>query len=74
MPHDAAPTSAGPTKLVIRNVGLMLSGRMEQPILEADCLIAENGKITGMRPRKGYGSPRARRLRSTRWARRSAPG
>ncbi len=35
-----------PTKLVIRNVGLMLSGRMEQPILDADCLIAENGKIT----------------------------
>ncbi|MDZ4276658.1 MAG: amidohydrolase family protein [Erythrobacter sp.] len=34
------------TKLVIRNVGLMLSGRMEQPILDADCLIAENGKIT----------------------------
>jgi enamidase len=33
-------------KLVIRNVGLMLSGRMEQPILDADCLIAENGKIT----------------------------
>ena len=35
-----------PTKLVIRNVGLMLSGRIEQPILDADCLIAENGKIT----------------------------
>jgi enamidase len=32
-------------KLVIRNIGLMLSGRMEQPILDADCLIAENGKI-----------------------------
>jgi enamidase len=35
-----------PTKLVIRNIGLMLSGRMQQPILDADCLIAENGKIT----------------------------
>jgi len=33
-------------KLVIRNIGLMLSGRIEQPILDADCLIAENGKIT----------------------------
>ena len=34
------------SKLVIRNVGLMLSGRMEQPILDADCLIAEGGRIT----------------------------
>ena len=33
------------SKLVIRNVGLMLSGRMEAPILEADCLIAVDGKI-----------------------------
>lgn len=46
MAHDPTPASDGPTKLVIRNVGLMLSGRMEEPILEADCLIAENGKIT----------------------------
>jgi enamidase len=34
------------TKLVIRNVGLMLSGRMEAPILDADCLLAINGRIT----------------------------
>lgn len=33
------------SKLVIRNVGLMLSGQMESPILEADCLIAVDGKI-----------------------------
>jgi enamidase len=45
----AEPTSAapqGPTKLVIRNVGLMLSGAIENPILDADALIAENGRIT----------------------------
>jgi enamidase len=34
-------------KLVIRNIGLFLSGKMEAPILEADCLIAVDGKITG---------------------------
>ncbi|MEO6298691.1 MAG: Enamidase, partial [Paracoccaceae bacterium] len=34
------------TKLVIRNIGLMLSGKLEQPIYEADCLVAVNGKIT----------------------------
>ncbi len=47
MSHDQTTTNAGPTKLVIRNVGLMLSGRIEQPILDADCLIAIDGKIGG---------------------------
>lgn len=32
-------------KLVVRNIGLMLSGKMEMPILDADCIIAINGKI-----------------------------
>jgi enamidase len=47
MAHDPTPVPQGPTKLVIRNVGLMLSGRMEAPILEADCLIAVDGRIAG---------------------------
>jgi len=33
-------------KLVIRNVGLMLSGALENPILDADTVIAVDGKIT----------------------------
>ena len=33
-------------KLVIRNIGQILSGKLEEPILDGDCLIAENGKIT----------------------------
>ncbi len=33
-------------KLVIRNIGMILSGKMEMPIFEGDCLIAEDGKIT----------------------------
>ena len=32
-------------KLVIRNIGLMLSGKMEDPVYDADCLIALNGRI-----------------------------
>ncbi|MBP9184924.1 MAG: amidohydrolase family protein [Fuscovulum sp.] len=32
-------------KLVIRNIGLMLSGRIEAPILDADCLVAVDGRI-----------------------------
>src|SRR4030081_1005809 len=47
MAHDA-PAAAGPTKLVIRNIGLLLSGAMEKPILDADTVVAENGRITGI--------------------------
>src|SRR6195952_5549072 len=47
MAHDA-PQATGPTRLVIRNIGLMLSGAMERPILDADTIVAENGKITAI--------------------------
>src|SRR3954465_3823027 len=47
MAHDEVP-AAGPTKLVIRNIGLMLSGAIEKPILDADTIVAENGRITGV--------------------------
>jgi enamidase len=47
MAHDDSQ-AAGPTKLVIRNIGLLLSGAMEKPILDADTIVAENGKITGI--------------------------
>src|ERR1700721_2723698 len=47
MAHDQ-PQATGPTKLVIRNIGLLLSGAMEKPILDADTIVAENGKITGI--------------------------
>src|SRR6516165_10006399 len=47
MAHDA-PTASGPSKLVIRNIGLLLSGALEKPILDADAIVAENGKITGI--------------------------
>lgn len=33
-------------KLVIRNIGMILSGKMEEPIHDGDCLIAEDGKIS----------------------------
>ena len=35
-----------PQKLVIRNIGLMLSGKIENPILDANCLVAQGGRIT----------------------------
>src|SRR5712671_1696899 len=47
MAHDQ-PQAAGPSKLVIRNIGLVLSGALERPILDADTIVAENGRITGI--------------------------
>ncbi len=47
MAHDA-PVASGATKLVIRNIGLLLSGMIEQPILEADTVVADNGRITAI--------------------------
>ena len=47
MAHDE-PQAAGPTKLVIRNIGLLLSGALEKPILDADTIVAENGRITAI--------------------------
>ena len=41
--------AAGPDKqtgkLVIHNIGLLLSGKLEQPILDADTIVAESGRI-----------------------------
>lgn len=34
------------TKLVIKNIGQILSGKIEEPIFEGDCLIAIDGKIS----------------------------
>lgn len=44
--------AAGPErqvgKLVIRNIGLLLSGKLEAPILEGDTVVAEAGKIVAV--------------------------
>ena len=48
MAHDAPSGPAGPTKLVVRNIGLLLSGDLERPILDADTIVAENGRITAI--------------------------
>jgi enamidase len=47
MAHDQLQAT-GPTNLVIRNIGLLLSGAMEKPILDADTIVAVNGRITGI--------------------------
>lgn len=46
----AEPTAAGGPagKMVIRNVGLMLSGDLKRPILDADTVIADKGRIVAI--------------------------
>ena len=48
MSHDEPAASGAPQKLAIRNVGLMLSGDLATPILDADALVAVNGRITAI--------------------------
>ena len=48
MSHGAPEGDGSPTKLVIRNIGLVLSGALEHPILDADTVVAENGRISAI--------------------------
>jgi enamidase len=49
MAHDAARL---PSRLVIRNIGLFLSGDIKQPLLDADTLVAVDGRITAFGKQK----------------------
>jgi enamidase len=48
MAHDEPSKSASETKLVIRNIGLLLSGDLARPILDADMIVAIGGRITAV--------------------------
>ena len=48
MAQDEPAASGAPTKLVIKNIGLMLSGDLARPILDADAIVAVDGRITGI--------------------------
>ena len=48
MAHDEPVKSGGPEKLVIRNIGLVLSGDLARPILDADTIVAVGGRIVGI--------------------------
>jgi enamidase len=45
MAHDDPVTTKTQARLVIRNIGLLLSGDLKKPILEADTVVAVDGKI-----------------------------
>ena len=41
MSHDSPANAISRSKLVIRNIGLLLSGDLDRPILDADTVVAE---------------------------------
>ena len=45
MAQEEAKAAGGGAKLVIRNIGLLLSGDLQRPILDADAVVAVGGKI-----------------------------
>jgi enamidase len=48
MAHEEAQKPGGTSTLVIRNIGLLLSGDLERPILDADTVVAVGGKIAAV--------------------------
>lgn len=48
---DPAPGPTATTKLVIRNIGQILSGRIEEPLIDGDCVVCEGDRIVAV----GYG-------------------
>ena len=57
----AEPQSAGASagKLVIRNIGLLFSGDLGRPMLDADTLAAVDGKITAIGKAKDVDTEKA---------------
>jgi len=54
-----AQGTAAAGKLVIRNIGLLLSGDLARPILDADTIAAEGGRITAVGKAKDVDQERA---------------
>lgn len=52
MAHDALAPAPSPSRLVIRNIGLLLSGDIKQPLLDADTVVAVDGRIIAVGKRK----------------------
>jgi enamidase len=52
MSVEETAKSSGSTKLVIRNIGLLLSGDLKKPILDADTVVVKDGRINAIGKRK----------------------
>ena len=52
MAYNQPSTARSPSRLVIRNIGLLLSGDIKQPLLDADTVVAVGGRITAFGKQK----------------------
>ena len=53
---EPVKSSKAQARLVIRNIGLLLSGELTRPILDADTVLAVDGRITAVGKRKDIDS------------------
>ena len=56
MAHEEPAKGKTQSRLVIRNIGLVLSGDLENPILDADTIVAVDGKIVAVGKEKSIDS------------------
>ena len=56
MAQDGPTISKSQSRLLIRNIGLLLSGDLKNPILDADTVLAVDGKITAVGKQKDIDS------------------
>ncbi|MCF3642670.1 amidohydrolase family protein [Rhizobium sp. TRM95111] len=59
---DVAGGTEKAGRLVIRNIGLILSGKLEQPILDGDCIVCDDGLITAVGYEKDVDTEGARTI------------
>jgi enamidase len=59
MAESASGKPAHASKLVIRNIGLLIGGDLEQPILDADTIVAVDGRITAVGREKDMDTSKA---------------
>src|SRR2546429_1300305 len=59
MAHDEPSKSAPQTKLVIRNIGLLLSGDLANPILDVDTVVAVGDRIAAVGKEKDVDTSQA---------------
>src|SRR6202166_1692001 len=62
MAHEEAAKSGAGMKLVIRNIGLLLSGDLQRPILDADTVVVKDGKIAAIGREKDVDTESATRV------------
>jgi enamidase len=62
MAHEESVKPAAGAKLVIRNIGVLLSGDFERPILDADTIVAKDGRILAIGKEKELDTEGATRV------------